>query len=82
MHFKFLDGVVRRTKKPDGTPGKGAVIEPTGIYVYPDGHGFIFFKNPTEGEDDLSQPFDGHHDAVVYLAGYLYKALKVAQEEV
>jgi hypothetical protein len=34
-----------------------------------------------EGKEDLSQPFDGHHDAIVYLAGYLYKALKVAREE-
>jgi hypothetical protein len=79
MKFRFLDGVVRRTQKSDGTPGKGAVIRPTRIYVYPDGHGYIFFK---EGEEDLSQPFDGHHDAIVYLAGYLYEALKVAKEEV
>jgi len=82
MKFKFLDGVVRRTKKSDGSPGKGAVIKPTGIYVYPNGNGFIFFENPIDGEDDLSQPFDGHHDAIVYLAGYLYQALKVAKEEV
>jgi len=82
MHFRFLDGIVRRTRNSDGSPGKGAVIRPTRIYVYPDGHGYIFFKNPKEGEEDLSQPFDGHHDAIVYLAGYLYEALKVAKEEV
>ena len=78
MSFPIPQGLVRRTMK-DGKPGKGAVINPTRIYVYPDGHGFLFFKNPIKGEDDVSVPFDGHHDAIVYLAGLLYEALKVAE---
>lgn len=78
MSFTIPPGLVRRTVK-DGKPGKGAVIQPTRIYVYPNGHGFLFFKNPVEGEEDISVPFDGHYDAIVYLAGLLYEALKVAE---
>jgi hypothetical protein len=81
MAFPIPQGLVRRTVK-DGKPGKGAVIRPTRIYVYPDGHGFLFFKNPVEGKDDVSVPFDGHYDAIIYLAGLMYEALKIAQEEV
>jgi hypothetical protein len=80
MSFPVPEGLVRRTMR-NGVPGKGAVIRPTRIYVYPDGHGFLFFKNPLEGEDDVSVPFDGHYDAIVYLAGLMYEALKIAEEE-
>jgi len=77
MEFPIPQGLVRRTMR-NGEPGKGAVIRPTRVYVYPDGHGYLFFKNPLEGEDDVSVPFDGHYDALVYLAGLLYEAFKVA----
>jgi hypothetical protein len=79
MKFTFPDGVVRRTQNPDGSPGKGAVMDLKRIYVYPEGHGYLFFKNADNGSE-ISIPFDGHYDAMVYLAGYLYKALKVAKE--
>jgi hypothetical protein len=80
MEFPIPRGLVRRTMR-DGEPGKGAVIRPTRIYVYPDGHGYLFFKNPVEGEEEVSVPFDGHYDALVYLAGLMYEALKVAGAE-
>jgi len=72
------DGLVRRTEK-NGEPGKGAVIRPTRFYVYPDGHGFLFFKNPVEGEDDVSLPFDGHYDAISKIADLFYEAIKVSE---
>lgn len=78
MKFTFPGGVVRRTEKPDGTPGKGAAINLKQIYVYPEGHGYLFFKHAKDGSE-ISVPFDAHHDAIVYLAGYLYEALKVAE---
>ena len=80
MDFSIPQGLVRRTMR-NGEPGKGAVIRPTRIYVYPDGHGYLFFKNPLEGEEDVSVPFDGHYDAVVYLAGLMYEALQVAEAD-
>jgi hypothetical protein len=80
MEFPIPQGLVRRTMR-NCEPGKGAVIRPTRVYVYPDGHGYLFFKNPVEGEDDVSVPFDGHYDALVYLAGLMYEALKVAGAE-
>jgi hypothetical protein len=75
------DGLVRRTEKSDGTPGKGAVIRPTRFYVYPDGHGFLFFKNPVEGEDDVSLPFDGHYDAISKIADLFYEAFKASEDK-
>lgn len=75
------DGLVRRTEKPDGTPGKGAVIRPTRFYVYPDGHGFLFFKNPVEGADDVSLPFDGHYDAISKIADLFYEAFKASEDK-
>jgi hypothetical protein len=74
-------GLIRRTRNSDGSPGKGAVIRPTRFYVYPDGHGFLFFKNPVEGEDDVSVPFDGHYDAISKIADLFYTAFKVSSED-
>lgn len=80
MHFPLPDGIVRPTGTPEN-PGKGAVIKPTKFYVYPDGHGFLFFENPVKGEDDISVPFDGHFDAMVYLAEAFYLAHKIAKKQ-
>jgi len=80
MKFTFPDGVVRRTQNSDGSPGKGARIKLKQIYVYPEGHGYLFFENAWDGSE-ISVPFDGHHDAMVYLAAYLYEAFKVAKAD-
>jgi hypothetical protein len=80
LNFPLPDGIVKATGTPE-KPGKGAVINPSRFYVYPDGHGFLFFKNPTKGEDDLSVPFDSYYDALVYLAQLFYVAQKIAAKQ-
>jgi hypothetical protein len=80
MHFPLPDGVVRPTGSPD-KPGKGAVINLSRIYAYRDGHGYLFFKNPVKGEDDISVPFDGYYDAMIYLGQAFYLAQKIAEKQ-
>lgn len=80
LHFPLPEGIVKPTGTP-GDPGKGAVINPTRFYVYPDGHGFLFFKNPVKGEEDISVPFDSYYDAIIYLAKAFYAAQKIAEKQ-
>lgn len=80
LNFPLPNGIVKPTGTPD-KPGKGAVINPTRFYVYPDGHGFLFFKNPVKGEDDLSVPFDTYYDAIIYLTQAFYVAQKIAEKQ-
>jgi hypothetical protein len=80
LNFPLPDGIV----KPTGTldkPGKGAVINLTRFYVYPDGHGYLFFRNPVKGEEDISVPFDSYYDAIIYLAQAFYMAQKIAAKQ-
>lgn len=78
--FKLPEGIVRPTGTPD-KPGKGAVIKPSRFYVYPDGHGYLFFENPIKGKDDISVPFDGFYDAITFLSIAFYEAQKVAEKQ-
>ena len=79
-NFPLPDGIVKPTGTPDN-PGKGAVINPTRFYVYPDGHGFLFFKNPVKGQEDISVPFDSYYDAIVYLTQAFYTAQRIAEKQ-
>jgi hypothetical protein len=45
------------------------------------GTGFLFFKNPVEGDDDVSLPFDGHYDAITKIADLFYAAFKISSED-
>lgn len=78
--FKLPEGIARPTGTPD-KPGKGAVIKPTRFYVYPDGHGYLFFENPVKGDEDISVPFDRFYDAITFLSMAFYEAQKIAEKQ-
>jgi len=58
---------------------KGAMFQMR-LYVYPDGHGHQFFKDP-KTKEWVSFPYDGHHDATIRFAAAMYAATKLAEAE-